>query len=123
MACRHGHRATPTHTTLLDWRRRSRRELLSLLERGRADRFGAVGDLLDEAARLHALAPPPEGDEAEGGPRTPARSSAARPPCLWRSWLDLTRDLLVAARPRPELAPSGELGPELGAAGRAHRAG
>jgi hypothetical protein len=29
------------------------------------------------------------------------------------AWLGLTRDLLVAAAGRPELAPSGELAPEI----------
>ena len=50
---------------VLDWRRRVQAELLALLERGRADRFGAVGDLLDEAARLER--PPAGGRRGRGG--------------------------------------------------------
>ena len=63
----------------LDWRRRVQAELLALLERDRADRFGAVGDLLDEAARLEA--PPSAPDEADGEarPGRPPRSAARRP--------------------------------------------
>ena len=94
---------------LLDWRRRVQAELLSLLERGRADRLGSVRDLLDEAARLDR----PDVEEAGEDPRTPAsaqRGAAAR---IVEVWLSLTRDLLVAAVGRAQLAPSGELAPEL----------
>jgi DNA polymerase III gamma/tau subunit len=97
---------------VLDWRRRVQAELLALLERGRADRFGAVGDLLDEASRLDAPAPVATDDESEPG-RTPAalqRAGAAR---LVEVWLGLSRDLLVAAAGRSRLAPSGELAPEI----------
>ena len=45
---------------LLDWRRRVQTELLSLLERGRADRFGSISDLLDETVRLN----PPSVEES-----------------------------------------------------------
>jgi len=97
---------------VLDWRRRVQAELLSLLERGRAERLGAVGDLLDEASRLDAPVPVASDDDAEPG-RTPAglqRIGAAR---LVDVWLGLSRDLLVAAAGRSELAPSGELAPEV----------
>jgi DNA polymerase III gamma/tau subunit len=97
---------------VLDWRRRVQAELLALLERDRADRFGAVGDLLDEASRLDAPAPVATDDESEPG-RTPAalqRAGAAR---LVEVWLGLSRDLLVAAAGRSRLAPSGELAPEI----------
>lgn len=98
--------------TVLDWRRRVQAELLSLLERGRSERLGAVGDLLDEASRLDAPIPLASDDDAEPG-RTSAglqRTGAAR---LVEVWLGLSRDLLVAASGRSELAPSGELGPEV----------
>src|SRR5687768_8913396 len=52
---------------LLDWRRRLQAELLSLLERGRADRFGAVRDLIDDAV---SLVPARQADDEEA--RTPA---------------------------------------------------
>lgn len=97
---------------VLDWRRRVQAELLSLLERGRSERLGAVGDLLDEASRLDAPIPVATDEEGEPG-RTPAglqRAGAAR---LVEVWLGLSRDLLVAAASRSELAPSGELGPEV----------
>ena len=87
-------------------------ELLSLLERGRSERLGAVGDLLDEASRLDAPIPMASDDDAEPG-RTPAglqRTGAAR---LVEVWLALSRDLLVVAAGRSGLAPSGELGPEV----------
>jgi DNA polymerase-3 subunit delta' len=47
---------------LIEWRRRVQAQLLELADRGRAERFGVVGDLLDEAARLHALAPAPSAE-------------------------------------------------------------
>lgn len=100
---------------LLDWRRRVQAELLSLLERGRADRFGSVRDLLDEAARLNPAFVEDAGEEA----RTPASAQRGAATLLVEVWLSLTRDLVVAAVGRPELAPSGELAPELAAlAGR-----
>jgi len=100
---------------LLTWRRRVQSELLSLLERGRADRFGSVRDLLDEATRLNR----PVADEAEEDARTPASAQRRAATLLVTVWLALTRDLIVAAVGRAELAPSRELAPELGAlAGR-----
>lgn len=98
---------------LLDWRRRLQAELLSLLERGRADRFAAIGDLLDEASRLNA--PVPEatlGDEGEGV-RTPASVQRAAALVIVDAWLSLARDLLVAAVGRPDLAPGTELAPDV----------
>ncbi len=103
-------------TDLLDWRRRVQSQLLALLDSGRAERFGEVADLLDDAARLHALAPPPEDDEAEGS-RTPGSVQRAAATLVVGAWLDLTRDLIVASAARPELAPGTELGPELVRAG------
>ena len=100
---------------LLAWRRRVQAELLSLLERGRADRFGSVRDLLDETVRMHRSPV----DEADEETRTPASAQRQAATLLVEAWLSLTRDLFVAAADRVELAPSRELAPELGAvAGR-----
>ncbi|MGH2380348.1 MAG: ATP-binding protein [Candidatus Limnocylindria bacterium] len=94
---------------LLTWRRRVQAELLSLLERGRADRFGSVRDLLDETVRMN----PPAVDDAEEEARTPAAAQRRAAISLVEVWLSLTRDLMVAAAGRVELAPSRELAPEL----------
>ena len=98
------------HRNHLDWRRRTQVELLALLRLGRAERFAAARDLLDETARLGAAdLQPPDEDEV----RTPAAAQRAAALSLVEAWLELTRDLLVVAAGRPELAPGGELGPEL----------
>ena len=99
---------------LLDWRRRVQAELLSLLERGRTDRFTSVRDLLDDTLPLVTSAPS-EGEGDEDGPRTPASAQRAAAVMLVDAWLMLTRDLLVAAAGRPELAPSNELGTQVSA--------
>jgi DNA polymerase III subunit delta' len=100
---------------LLTWRRRVQSELLSLLERGRADRFGSVRDLLDETVRLS----PPVVEETDDEARTPASVQRRAATLLAEVWIALTRDLIVAAAGRAELAPSRELAPELEAiAGR-----
>lgn len=95
---------------LLTWRRRVQSELLSLLERGRADRFGSVRDLLDESVRMHR----PVVDDADEEARTPAAAQRRAATGLVEVWLSLTRDLIMAAEGRAELAPSRELAPELG---------
>jgi DNA polymerase III subunit delta' len=100
---------------VLDWRRRTQAELLVLLERGRADRLAAARDLLDDAARLGAIGPATPGDDEAA--RTPAAAQRAAATTLVEAWLELTRDLLVIAAGRPDLAPGSELGPELAAAG------
>ncbi|MCA1673694.1 MAG: hypothetical protein LC799_16340, partial [Actinobacteria bacterium] len=98
----------------LDWRRRVEKELLALLERGRADRFGAVRDLLDEATKVASPPSTTESDDADGdGPRMPASAQREAAVMVVDAWLAVTRDLLVASIGRPELAPSRELGPEL----------
>ena len=108
------------HPERIDWRRRTQAELLALLERGPADRLGAVGDLLDEAARVAPTEPaadPPDGDADETA-RTPAtvqRRAAGR---VVEVWTDLARDLLVAGAGRGDLAPSGELSGDLDAIAR-----
>ena len=100
---------------VLDWRRRGQAELLTLLERGRADRFGAVADLLDEAARLEA--PPSAPVEGEGEAKVPPSAQRGAAILVTEVWLALARDLLLAAAGRPLLAPSGELAPEIGRLG------
>lgn len=98
---------------LLDWRRRLHAELLALLERGRADRFAAIGDLLDEAARLNAPITEAIIDEDGEAVRTPASAQRAAALVIVDAWLGLARDLLVAAAGRPELAPGAELAPDV----------
>jgi DNA polymerase-3 subunit delta' len=100
---------------LLDWRRRAQAELLTLLERGRADRFGAVGDLLDEAARLEA--PPSAATDEDGDGRVAPSAQRGAAILVTEVWLALARDLLLASAGRPQLAPSGELAPEIGRLG------
>ena len=98
----------------LEWRGRVARELLALLERGRADRFAAVRDLLDDATRVASPAPSEPAEDMEGdAPRTPASAQRDAAVLVVDAWLSLTRDLLVASVGRAELAPSRELGPEL----------
>ena len=104
---------------LLARRRRVQAELISLLERGRADRFGSVRDLLDETARFMPAAAAQVGVQVDEDARTPAAVQRRAATWLVEVWLSLTRDLLVAAVGRADLAPSRELAPELGAvAGR-----
>jgi hypothetical protein len=106
----------------VDWRRRTQRELLSLIERGRADRFGSVRDLLDDAARLGTQPPADGGDEptTEGEAARPT-SAAQREAALLivEAWLWLARDLLLAAAGRQQIAATATLLPDLPAvAGR-----
>jgi DNA polymerase III delta prime subunit len=97
---------------LLDWRRRTQLQLTGLLDRGRADRFAAVRDLIDEAV----VAVPARTDDDEA--RTPASAQRDAALRVVNAWIGLTRDLLVAAAGRAELTPSGELAGELGELGR-----
>ncbi|HVM24265.1 MAG TPA: hypothetical protein VM253_02580 [Candidatus Limnocylindrales bacterium] len=105
------------HKEVLEWRRAVQRQLLDLLRRGRAERFAAARELLDETARLGAT--PVAGLDDEDGARTPASSQRAAAILVVEAWLELARDLLVVAAGRPELAPGTELGPELAEAGPA----
>lgn len=100
----------------VDWRRRAQLELLALLERGPSDRFGSVRDLLDEATRRAGVVPEREGGDDDG--RLPASAQRAGALLLTEVWLALTRDLMVAAAGRPDLAPGAELGSELAAVAR-----
>ncbi|MGH2429158.1 MAG: ATP-binding protein [Candidatus Limnocylindria bacterium] len=101
---------------LVSWRRRVQAELLTLVGRGRADRFASVRELLDETSRL-GMTPPSDAEPLE-----PAEPDAARVATgqqreaallLVGAWIDLTRDLLVASAGRPGLAPAAELLPDL----------
>ena len=98
---------------LLAWRRRLHAELLALLEHGRAERFAALQDLLDEAGRLNAPAPEANVDGEGDTVRTPASAQRAAALVIVDAWLGLARDLLVAAAGRPELAPGTELAPDV----------
>jgi hypothetical protein len=99
---------------LLDWRRRLQAELLSLLERSRSDRLGAVRDLIDDAVRL-VPATPSEDEEA----RTPASVQREAAMLVVDAWIGITRDLVVATAGRTQLAPATELGADLdGVVGR-----
>jgi len=93
---------------LLDWRRRIQAELLSLLERGRADRLAAVRELIDDAVRLVPVKP---ADDEET--RTPASVQREAAILVVEGWIGLTRDLLMARVGRSELAPGIELGANL----------
>lgn len=99
---------------LVEWRRRTQHELLALLERGRADRMAAVRELVDDAARL-ALGPDDAGDPftPEAGVRTPTAVQRAAALAIIEVWVDLARDLAVAAAGSGHLATAGELLPEL----------
>ncbi len=99
---------------LVEWRRRVQAELLSLLERGRADRFGSVRDLLDQSAPT-AAEPLVEADPSSDvdTPRTSGAQQRARALTIVEAWRGLARDLLVAALGRPGMAPAGHLLPEL----------
>jgi hypothetical protein len=101
----------------LDWRRRVQTELLALLERGRADRFVSVRDLLDGAPAAAAQPSPtsavePGGLEAEGA-RVPPSAQRQAAVLIVEAWIAITRDLLVASVGRADLAPARELAPEL----------
>jgi hypothetical protein len=112
-----GYARTPQ---LVDWRLRTQRELVTLLSRGRADRFGSVRDLLDDAARLGTEQLPvgePEIAEEAARPTGGAQREAAL--LIVDAWLGLARDLIVAAAGRPQIAATVGLDPELPAiAGR-----
>ena len=101
---------------VVDWRRRTQRELLSLLSRGRGDRFSSVRDLLDDASRLGRQAPNEAGDEAGGEGEAPRPTSAAQREAallIVDAWLGLARDLLLAAAGRPGFTAGSALIPDL----------
>lgn len=114
-----GYARTPT---VVDWRRRTQRELLSLVGRGRADRFGSVRDLLDDAARLGRQQPADGGEEGPNEGEVPRATSAAQREAallIVDAWLGLARDLLLAAAGRPGMAATGAVIPDLQSVARA----
>jgi hypothetical protein len=99
---------------LYDWRRRTQAELLTLLARGRADRFGSARELLDQAAPIAVSVPEavePASDEEPARLTGAAQRAAAL--LLIDAWRALARDLLVARTGRHELAAAGQHLPEL----------
>lgn len=102
---------------LVEWRRRTQAELLDLLGRGTADRFGTVRDLLEQAPRPDPAAQPEEGsmpgDEAGARPAGAAAAQRSAALAVVDAWQALTRDLLVAAAGRPTMAPGAHLLPGL----------
>jgi DNA polymerase-3 subunit delta' len=104
---------------LVDWRRRLQRELVSLLERGRAERMASVRELIDEAVRLSpAAGPVDDPDGAEPAIRTPTAVQRVAAIAIIEVWLDLSRDLAMAAAGSADLAASAELVPDLAQAAR-----
>ena len=106
-------------TELLDWRRRLQIELLALLERGRAERFGSARDVIEEASRLGVDATLPvtaEEPPSDGPARTPAAVQRLGALAVADVWLALARDLLVSAGGHPTAALSADLLPDLPAA-------
>jgi hypothetical protein len=97
---------------LVDWRRRTQDQLLELLGRGRADRFGSVRDLLDEAGRLGTGLPEESEEPSDGAmPRPVPSAQRAAAQLIVDAWLGLSRDLLIAGVGRAELAPAAGLVP------------
>lgn len=99
---------------LIEWRRRVQATLLAQLDLGPADRFAAVGDLLEDAASV-GIAPGPAAIAVEDGETAPVAASAQRAAAagIVAAWIDLARDLLLARVGRVSLAPAGELAPDL----------
>jgi MoxR-like ATPase len=106
-------------TELIDWRRRTQSSLLAQLGHGPADRFEAVRDLLDDTIPVEPAGPARDGgdDPAEGGGRAPASVQRGAAMRIVEAWIDLTRDLLVTSVGRADLAPSGELAPDVASIG------
>ena len=103
---------------LIEWRRRTQSRLLDQIAHGPADRFEAVRDLLDDTIPSDPIGPTPNGDDAESG-RAAASMQRAAASQIVDAWIDLARDLLVAGAGRPNLAPSGELAPDVVGVARA----
>lgn len=100
----------------VDWRRRTQRELLGLIERSPAARFSSVRDLLDDAARLGTQQPSDGGEDAAADDEAPRPTGAAQREAallIVEAWLGLTRDLLVAVAGRPQIAAAATLLPDL----------
>jgi DNA polymerase-3 subunit delta' len=100
------------------WRRRVQGELLGLLTATRAERFAAARELLEMTVREGAVPGEPAAERAAdpGGETQRVATALQRRAALLliETWSDLTRDLLLAAAGRADLAPTAELLPELG---------
>jgi DNA polymerase-3 subunit delta' len=103
-----------SNRALYDWRRRTQAELLALLARVRADRFGSARELLDGAASLAAGTPDVVEAPADDEPaRLAGAAQRAAALLLIDAWRALARDLLVARSGCHELAAAGQHLPEL----------
>lgn len=97
-----------------EWRIRVQRELLGLLDAGRAARLAAVRELLDDATRRSIRLPAPAddglpaADDAEPA-RTPTALQRGGAQLLVEVWLALARDLLVTASAQGEATAAGAL--------------
>jgi hypothetical protein len=105
--------------SLVAWRRHTQMELLSLLTRGRADRFSSVRELLDGAVRL-GLPAPEESEPAADDETARVAGSAQRAAALVivEAWQGLARDLLLAGAGRIELTAASQLVGDLSEAAR-----
>jgi hypothetical protein len=97
---------------LVALRREIQQELLGLLAAGRAERFAAARDLLDQALRQGT--PQPLGaeepdDEEPAAARGGAGQQRAAALLILDAWIGLARDLLVASLGRPDLCVAREL--------------
>lgn len=92
---------------MVDWRRRTQQELVGLLERGPADRMGAVRELIDDRSKLSRGEVTV--DDAETNAKAPTAVQRAAAVAILDVWLELARDLIVARSGAPELAVSDEL--------------
>jgi len=101
---------------IIDWRRRTQHELVALLERGPAERMGAVRDLIDDRARMSRGDDPSE--DGEPGVRAPTAVQRAAAAAIVDLWVDLARDLIVARSGAPDLATSEELVSDLASVAR-----
>jgi DNA polymerase III gamma/tau subunit len=103
---------------LLEWRRRTQAELVSLLRRGPADRFASVPDLLDAAASLGA-APPEAAEVVEDEPvKLAGAQQRAAALLVVEAWQALARDMLMVSAGRHDLAAASRQVPDLAAAAR-----
>lgn len=97
---------------LVRLRRGIQQELLGLLAAGRAERFAAARELLDQASRQSN--PQPLGaeepdDEEPAAARGGAGQQRAAALVVLDAWIGLARDLLVASLGRPDLCIAREL--------------
>lgn len=107
-------------TDIVEWQRQLLTKLLQLVDRGREQRFGAVRDALEDAARPLPPAVGTETADADGAvadatppTRTPAARQRRAALAIVDAWLGLARDLAVAAAGRPSSAATADLLPEL----------